>query len=98
VSALAGQLAAVIRERGPMSACALASELRKRKADVLRELHAGPFVQVGRGRSTRWHALPTLPPGFAEAERAIVRQVRRGQTDGLEAIGRISDALARVAA
>ena len=52
-------IGAVLEERGPLSAGALASEVRRRKADVLAALHTdGRFVHTGKRRASRWGVAP----------------------------------------
>jgi hypothetical protein len=57
---LADRLALALLEHGPTSASRLALAVRARKADVLRELRAGPhFDHVGAGRGSRWRLVLT---------------------------------------
>jgi hypothetical protein len=94
---LAAQLARLICERGSCSACRLAKELGRRKADVLAALHLGPFVQVGRGRAATWDVVP-VPPVVELYERAVWRARRRGVIDGWEAIELLLEPKPRVLA
>jgi hypothetical protein len=52
---LADALALALVEQGPMPGSGLALKVRRRREDVLAELHANPrFERAGRGRSSRW--------------------------------------------
>ena len=72
MSPLSDALTEVITSTGPRSASDLAHEVRRRKADVLRELHAGRFRQVGRGRASRWVVLPAVDAALLRRYEAAV--------------------------
>ena len=57
---LADRIEAVLAERGPLPACMLAGEVRKRRADVFAVLHADErFRHEGRRRGSRWSLSPS---------------------------------------
>jgi hypothetical protein len=106
VSALRDALTEAIASSRPRSACDLACDLRRRKADILGELHAGPFEQIGRGRAARWQLTAGLTT--ERLERAFDAQLN-GQLkylpdgfasdvlDWLSAIGYVDESLRRTA-
>ena len=56
---LADRIEAVLAERGPLPACTLAGEVRKRRTDVLAALHSDArFQHQGRRRGSRWSLSP----------------------------------------
>jgi hypothetical protein len=67
---LADCIVVLLLERGPLSACAIAVEVRRRKTDVLALLRADHrFVREGKGRSTRWSLAPV--PSLDVQETAV---------------------------
>ena len=89
---LVAALAALIFECGPQSGCTLAVGVRRRKADVLVELHAGPFRQVGKGRSARWEIAPeeSIPAAVVRFRDGVSKARRNGVIDAAKRLSSCS--------
>jgi hypothetical protein len=98
VTALADQFTALLDEHGPHSACWLAREVGRRKADVLEALHLGAFVQVGKGRAAKWDvvSIPATAAVVVRYEAEIWKARCRGAINAVEALELLLDPKPRV--
>jgi hypothetical protein len=92
---LGAQLAGLIGEYGLCSACSLAREVGRRKADVLEALRLGPFEQVGRGRAAKWAVVP-VPAVLVRYRDEVWKARRRGLIDADETLELLIDPKPRV--
>lgn len=83
--AVGAELAALIAELGPCSACWLATTVGRRKETVLKALRLGSFVMLGRGRAARWDVAPT-PAEIVDFRDAVWKARRSGAIEAYEAI------------
>jgi hypothetical protein len=92
---LAAQLARLISAGGYRSACELAKEVGRRKADVLEALHRGGFVQVGRGRAAKWGVV-AVPAVLVRYRDEVWKARRKGLIDADETLELLLDPKPRV--
>lgn len=86
---LADRIVALLLERGPLPACEIRLELRRRKADVLKALHSDPrFLHTGKRKASLWSVLhtPVWPLNYDAGEDALVASIRQGRRSPEEAL------------